>query len=287
MLNALLVGNPHSGAGHKLPRADLPGRWLEDPAAVGPDDLGGVDVLALFGGDGTMQLTLSQLLRQVAPTALPPIAILPFGTTNMNAGNLNRARSRSAAAASLARMLEAGQLDCRERCLVRVSGAAAEQYGFFFGIGVIADVVARWSDERKPGATTNQLRSAWAMVSGLRAANARHPIVLDGESHSIYGLLATTLDRLLFGSRPFWGEARSGDLRLTWVSADAPGLLRHAPALLRGDPRLAGEPGYQSLARERATLKLDGPFILDGEVYRPTDGRLAIECTAPLRWVML
>jgi hypothetical protein len=77
MLNALLVGNPHSGAGHKLPRADLAGRWLTDPAAVTPDDLSGVDVLVLFGGDGTMQLTLSQLLRQVAPPPSPSCRSVP------------------------------------------------------------------------------------------------------------------------------------------------------------------------------------------------------------------
>ena len=72
MLNALLIANAGSGAGSRLDGLNLPGRWIRNPAAVTPEDVRDADLLALFGGDGTLQKTLSQLLRQMAAADLPP-----------------------------------------------------------------------------------------------------------------------------------------------------------------------------------------------------------------------
>ena len=98
MLNALLIANARSGAAGRLPDVDLPGRWILDPAEVTAEDLTSADLVAFFSGDGTVQITLSQVLRQVPAAALPPIAMLPFGTTNMNARDINRHQRRRAAA---------------------------------------------------------------------------------------------------------------------------------------------------------------------------------------------
>lgn len=287
MLNALLIANARSGRSGRLTDVDVPGRWILDPAEVTAEDVTRSDLLAFFAGDGTVQVTLSQLLRTIPTDALPPIALLPFGTTNMNARDINRHQRRRAAAASLERAIRTGRFERLERPLLRIQDGSRLEHGFFFGMGVIAEVVARWHAGRATTTTTNQLRMLHAMGSALRSANATHPVVLNGAQHSVYGLLATTLDRLLFGSRPFWGHGTAGDLRVTWVDAFAGHLLRRAPALLRGRPELAHIPGYESRTVERLALGFQGSWILDGEIFH-TEGRsLTLQRSEPVTWIVL
>jgi hypothetical protein len=109
MLNALLIGNPASALGQRLAGVRVPGRWITDPSTVTADDVRGAELIALFGGDGTMQITLSRLLEEIPTSELPPVALLPFGTTNMNAADINRARGRKAAVARLDREVRSGR----------------------------------------------------------------------------------------------------------------------------------------------------------------------------------
>ena len=125
------------------------------------------------------------------------------------------------------------------------------------------------------------------MASALRRISAAHSIQLDGRDRSVYGLVATTLDRLLLGSRPYWGGGRPGAVRVTWVEATAPHLLRHAPALLRGDAGLSRVPGYESRSVERISLAFAGPYILDGEIFHPAGQSLTIQPSEPITWIVL
>ncbi len=287
MLNALLIANAGSGSGDRVKDVSLPGQWLRDPAAVSIEQVRQADLIALFGGDGTMQMTLTQILRELPISELPPVAVMPFGTTNMNAKALNRASSRAACVSSLERVIRSGNLPIEPRSLVGVDTGQGLEYGFFFGLGVIAEVVQRWNQERKPGALANQLKSAWAMIAGLSSVSSATALTIDGSPGSVYGLLASTLDRLLFGSRPYWGEGAPGDLRLTWIDADAPSLFRHAPDILRGKAHMAAVPGYHSRSADQAELTFSGPYILDGEIFHSSGGSLTIRRTEPVRWICL
>ena len=287
MLKALLIANASSGSGKQTARLSLPGHWIRDPATVSAADVRAADLIALFGGDGTMQMTLTQILRELPVADLPPVALLPFGTTNMNAKALNQARSRKACVASLERIIRSGALPIQPRPLVRVDDGERPEFGFFFGLGIIAQVVERWNLERKPGAIANQLKSLWAMITGLRSVSSSTVLSIDGEPGRVYGLLCSTLDRLLFGSRPYWGSGRPGDLRVTWIDADATDLFRHAPALLRGKARMAAVPGYHSRSADQVDLSFQGPYILDGEVFHSSGRSLKIARTEPIPWLSL
>lgn len=287
MLKAMLIGNPASGAGRFLASVELPGKWVRDPKDLDPDACLDADLIALFGGDGTVQKTISRLLDTIPAWQLPPIAVLPFGTTNMSAGNLNQTGSRASAVQRLLWMIEHEQLTLRSRRMLRVQYGNHVEHGFFFGLGAIAEAVETWHQNRKPGTRTNQLRSVQALVDGLHSARSTTGITLDGASCDVYGLLATTLDRLLLRSRPYWGDAEDGSLRLTWIDAGTPQLLMHVPALLRGSPRMAGREGFHSTSPSCAQLTFSGPFILDGEIHHLAQETMTIAPSDPLRWVML
>lgn len=291
MLNALLIANARSGTSHKLTDQDLPGRWIADPAAVTADDVRSADLIALMAGDGTLQKTLSQILREIPATELPPIAVLPFGTTNMNSKALNRTQSRRSTLINLDLAIRTGTFGSQMRSLVRVEQAGVVQHGFFFGAGVIAQVVEQWNKERDSGAltnqTVNQARTLWAMLRGLSSISSETAMAIDGSPNVLYGLLASTLEKLLFGCTPYWCECQPGDLRLTWVESNAPGLLRHAPALLRGKLRMAGVPGYHSSVAERVQLDFDGSYIIDGEIFHTANQPLTVSRSDPICWLTL
>src|SRR3546814_6271333 len=69
----------------------------------------------------------------------------------------------------------------------------------------------------------------------------------DGRTETLEALLvlATTLERLVLGSRPFWGGG-GGHLRFTAVAYPPQGLLRHARRVLYGGEDRALPAGYRS-----------------------------------------
>jgi hypothetical protein len=93
-------------------------------------------------------------------------------------------------------------------------------------------------------------------------------------------ITAHTLDGLIFGLRPFWGEGR-GALRLTAISAQPRRFLRVLPSLLWGRRTRHTRPenGYFSYKGDQIRLALDGGFALDGERFRadPRQGGLILD----------
>jgi hypothetical protein len=86
-------------------------------------------------------------------------------------------------------------------------------------------------------------------------------------SHSCLLLLATTLERLLLGSRPFWTNT-PGPLHFSYISYPPKRLGLYVPRLLYGGPhRTLPAESYFSQDATSIRLKLDGPFTLDGEFF--------------------
>ena len=101
-------------------------------------------------------------------------------------------------------------------------------------------------------------------------------------------LLATTLDQLFLGIRPFWGSG-AGEVRGLLVEEPARRLLRNLPALLRGRPNrhMTAATGYHSFRTDTLGVAAAGRFMLDGELYDFEDGPLVLEPSAPLRFLRL
>lgn len=309
MLSAAAIGNPASGAGRKLARARLRLAQNFHTHDIRWDECLEADLVVLLGGDGTLQRTVTDLLNWVAahpdksPARLPPLAIVPFGTTNMSARTINRSRGRVAALAQLEVVLNlesASAITTRAQPMLAVTSTDTTRYGFCFALGAIVNAVQNWRARRGDASAVNQFRSLFALIRGFSStAQNSTPIVVESENLAIYTLLATTLRELMYGCKPFWGTAcdprawdsQAGDppalLRCTWIESGTPGLLGLAPAILRGAPRLEGIPGFTSCALNQATLRFEGPFVLDGEIYGNDGSELLISTSDSLRWVSL
>ena len=100
-------------------------------------------------------------------------------------------------------------------------------------------------------------------------------------------VLATTLDRLVLGTRPFWNVG-DAPIHFTHVrpSADRRSSGTPASLLFGGKQRQLPDPPFHSRAAGRVELRLDRPFTIDGEFFRAAPGVpivITAEEESPLR----
>ena len=274
----------------------------------------GVEVVAVAGGDGTVQAVLTELFGRRPFAKLPLLAVVPRGMTNMIAADVGLARrGERHALRALGRLLAAAPAElaatAATRRILRVENALNRepQYGMFFGGAGICRAIDTCRSKVHPynikadsaaAVTLAGLLGGWLLGRGRGGGKDagifygdRITVTLDdspAETLEALVILATTLDRLILGSRPFWGEA-TGPLRFTAIAYPPKGLLRHAWRLLYGDEqrKLPAE-SYRSRAGERVALAMDCPFTLDGEILQPTPGRdLILTAADEARFVRL
>lgn len=213
------------------------------------------------------------------------MCILAGGMTNMTGADVAPRGSRAAVLRRLVELVAAGAVRGQlvHRHILRLDNIAGwpPQRAMFFGAaGIVeairlckAEVHSRGlSSEWANGATLARMLGGW-LVAGERSRRdlgLDMAIALDNEA-PVEGrrllVLATTLDRLVLGSRPFW-NAQSGPLRYTAIAYPPRRLLLNAPRVLFGRSRRRfADPSYASQGVNRLTLAMDGPFTLDGQFF--------------------
>ncbi len=277
----LLLTNPKAGVEQRQFRF----RGERFVLGSGPlPELSRHSLLVLAGGDGTLQRTLTEALAQAPASALPPIAVLPAGRTNMSAVDINRHRRFNQCAKALDEMLDGTLPRATARPLVQVDQADSRQYGWFFGLGAVCFGVAHWQHVRPGSQLGTTLRTAWSSAKTYLAPSKLQTVRWNGETRQVFAMIATSLNRLLFGCRPYWGGGEG--MHNTWVFAEAQGRVRRSLRLLRGDASLGRLPGYASGNRTELELDLDGPYVIDGELF-DNRGPLRLSLSEPLRWLTL
>lgn len=292
-LESLRRALPEPGTRHVVSESPV-----ETLALLGHDRWQPDDLLIINGGDGTVQHALSALMTRCAAERLPRIACLPGGTTNMTAFDLNRHRRFDACLASLGAAAR-GALPSALRPVVRVNGSRADRCGMFFGAGTIVDGIEYFHARVRGRAGGHELGAGVALARTLwglarRQPPFHRPLALElrgsgGAEHlSIRLLLATTLDRLFLGIRPYWGDG-AGSLKCTVVESRAPGFLVRVPRLLRGRPdhRMHAAHGYRSGRCERLKVAFRGSYTLDGELFESDGDTMSVSASPPLRFVPL
>ena len=294
-----LLSNPHSGRNHKrLPAierivANHPGvhhrvtHSIDDiPAALQELADRSVEVVAINGGDGTVARILTHLLQDSPFPRLPRVALLPGGTTNMNAGDAGLRGNLKQAVNRLCRWSDGQQTRCEElqRPVLRVQpgNGAPAVYGMAFGAGTVIQGIEYFHEQMHSRGGGNKIGPALAVARTIWGVARRDhrflkpvpvSVSLDaqpaGPVQEELVLVVSGMQRLLLGMRPFWGKG-NGSLHTTLIRDGARRLLRTLPSVLRGKPgRHATEAaGYRSYNCETVRLALDGSWALDGELYQ-------------------
>jgi hypothetical protein len=265
-----------------------------------------VGVLLISGGDGTVQTVLTRLFEGAAFEPIPYLAILPRGTANTTAADLGL---RGRPAAALARLIAArrdGTLaeHVVERPILRVEKllGSGPQRGMMFGAGAITDAIEFCCREIYARGLKGKLGMSVALAGLLLGAvvgrrsngvlrNHVIGVALDGGPENRADrllVLATTLDRLMLWSRPFWNYD-DRPLRYTGIAYPPEHLVRSAPKVLYGWRRWTLPPEvYHSQGAWRIAVRIDAPFTVDGEMFQPVPAQpLVITAADRARFVRL
>jgi diacylglycerol kinase (ATP) len=315
MIKVGVLSNPSSRRNRRDPTAvervlaDLPEvvhRLTED---LSPDpaleDLArqGVGLLVINGGDGTVQRVMTSLLERRPFRQLPLLALLRRGTANTTARNLGLEGRPAAALRRLATLAGGGDVVGRiQRCpVIRVENLAntPPQRAMFFGAAGVCDAIDFCDREIYARGIVGNVGMGLALLGLLARGRAReivkaHDIglALDGgpEHRSrVLLLIATTLERMILGSRPFWNHGGKA-IRITSIGDPAAQLLRSTPKVLYGWRRHSLPEGYVSGGADRIEIDLgrDRRLTLDGEWFEAAaEGPLVLSAADQLEFVRL
>jgi diacylglycerol kinase-like protein len=261
-----------------------------------------IEVLVVSGGDGTVSMAVTDIINR--KRNIPYVVVLQGGRTNMTAYDVGLRGDQVESMEDLLHWTENGG-PCPFKEVTRpVIGVSAPgelpQCGFFVGGGAIYQGsvktwafrdTSRYSLMRTGLGTSVSVmklvtahlmsRSAFAPSQVKMVADHR-PV--DRDSWCL--TMTTTLDSLVFGLNPFWGEGR-GKLRTTAITHDHKKLVRASVSALRG--RTGGlnteENGYHSFCSDELELELRGGVTLDGQLIHHTGPGLRLGIAGELRFL--
>lgn len=250
----------------------------------------GTEVIAIHGGDGTVQGVLTGLLRADFDRPPPLLAVLPGGTTNTTARNVGYGAGPARALATLIAQARSGLLtgSVDHRAVVRVErmNDPAPLFAMFFGAGAVYHGIRLAKEQVESRGMRGQLGASVALAVFLaKIATGKGgklfpplgaKIAVDGgipRDERLLGLLVSTMERQFLGILPYWGNG-PGALRLTSLAAAPRHVVRCAIPVMRGKPNPLTTPenGYASCNADRVELELDSGFTLDGELFSAGPG---------------
>ncbi|MGH6820723.1 MAG: diacylglycerol/lipid kinase family protein [Methylocella sp.] len=310
-MRAGLLVNPRSGGGsgkglalaQKLASSSVPAKILghfdELPQCLAEFANGGVTDLFISSGDGTIHAVQTELAENKLFAALPRLALLPHGTTNMTAADLGfRRRGIDEQAEFIRNPLPT---DFSERPTLRAvnPGDGRPRHGMFLGTGALSE--AALLCQRTFNA--RGVKGNWATFATLASAVSRSlfspsdpldqtrfdrpfaiAVEVDGQpvatgEHLL--MLATTLNKLILGAKPFWGGKKAA-IRATILPYPVPALPRWLLPILYGGETVQAPPGAISFSAGELAVRTPASFVLDGEFFHSApDEALRIE-TGPV-----
>lgn len=286
---------------YEVESVDQIGRAMHMIAHVKPD------VIVINGGDGTVQTALTELYQggYFDGGAVPPVAVLPNGKTNLIALDLG---IRGDPIKALERIVDIAKNGIEEHVVVReliaLSDGEANSrpvLGMFLGGAGLADSILFCRNRIYPLGLSNGIShfltalavmaSVFFGIKGKYIPPAARPVsislIREGQLAGRFAvLIVTTLERLLLGAKP---SGSGGHLKLMAVDHNASAVLRMLYASILGR---FGSQRMQGIHLEHGDMiRIEGEnssVILDGEIFQSHDGRpIVLKSTQPVPFLRL
>lgn len=278
-IHKLLAGQEHV-LHHEVQNPDEVAAALADCADHG------VDIVAVNGGDGTIQAVLTALLHRQPFNRMPLIALLRAGTDSVIPGDVGLQGSREEGLRRLLRWSDKrdGKIDIVERTIMRVKPDPNQEprYGMILGAALVYQATEYCHRRIHSLGLRGGLAPGLALARFVLAVLTKNrkyvspvPITIGLDQNApqqsdFLVVVISTLKHLFLGIDPFWGS-ETGPLRFTALADRPKHLMRALPALIRGRTHHQATPqnGYYSNNVKKIELTMNTPFTLDGQIYTP------------------
>ena len=322
MASVALLSNPRStGNRSLLPRVrefcaahpDIFHYEVEDVAQIGEAirtiAMVSPRVVAINGGDGTVQAALTELHSGGHfGGSPPPVAVLPNGKTNLIALDLGAEGDPIKALQRVLDLVETGRLEDHviERQLIALDSGGEERpvLGMFLGGAYLADVMLYCRNRIYPLGLPNGLSHFLAAILGLFAiifgiGGGRLPpkpepmtvsLIRQGEFKGKFSLLiVTTLEKLLLSIRTSDSHGSNGHMKLLATESSVGALFRMLGATWRGT---LGQKELDGVHFQQGDeIRIEGErsnVILDGEIFQAKNGApIILTSTQPVPFLRL
>ncbi|WP_428679140.1 diacylglycerol/lipid kinase family protein [Sphingopyxis sp.] len=287
---------------YEVEDVDQIGEAIRTIAMVGPR------IVAINGGDGTVQAALTELYSGGHfGGSPPPVAVLPNGKTNLIALDLGAEGDPLKALERVVELVESGRLDEHviERQLISLDGGDTRPVlGMFLGGAYLADVMLYCRNRIYPLGLPNGVSHVLAAILGLFAiifglGGGRLPpkpqpmtvsLVRQGEFKGKFSLLiVTTLEKLLLNIRTSESHGTNGNMKLLATDSNVGAVFRMLGATWRGT--LGQKPLQGVHFQQGDEIRIEGErsnVILDGEIYQAKHGKpIILTSTQPVPFLRL
>lgn len=299
-----VVTNPKSST--MLRRIDKVRAWVERSFGVVHYELETIDdvhdaveffahakpaVIVINGGDGTVGAFIASLFYSGLMENPPPIAIVPGGKTNMTGADLGAKGRPEVMLEKILQLVRSPDFErhLSERNLIELDmqDGHLPYVGTFFGTaGIVRGIHWTRENAHKPGRPVwvSHIITLFTLLAAGLGLSRKNRDLLTSEHMDIYvknggrmsgkyaSVLATTLDELVLGLRPY-GKEGTGSLKFSAIQPGAGNLFRAVKGLITGAFGKKGITGVQVRRSDRIVIKGTDPVTLDGEIFFPTPGK--------------
>ncbi len=247
----------------------------------------GAEILVINGGDGTIQAVLTSLFYYQQFKELPLLALLHGGSNNLISRDVGLSGPPDQALRRLcSKYRNNGVFQAVDRHILRLDlpGPAERRilYGMFLGSGLLYTAVSIYLKSIRRFRLIGEFNSVLAIgylllslaVKGKTQLGAgtikigynEHPL----HSQDYMFFLTTTLQRLIFGLRPWWGS-QTAPLKFTLVRSDYRSLAGFTLSLLTRFKKTLYKNENDHISQNLHQLRIGSipGLVLDGELIRP------------------
>jgi len=287
---------------YEVEDVDQIGEAIRTIAMVSPS------VVAINGGDGTVQAALTELHSGGHfGGSPPPVAVLPNGKTNLIALDLGAEGDPIKALQRVVELVQSGQIEDHviERQLIALDRDEGRPVlGMFLGGAYLADIMLYCRHRIYPLGLPNGVSHFLAAILGLFAmmfglGGGRLPpkpqpmkvsLIRQGEFKGKFSLLiVTTLEKLLLNIRTSESHGTNGHMKLLATDSTVGALLRMLGATWRGT---LGQKQLEGVHFQQGDeIRIEGErsnVILDGEIFEAKNGKpIILTSTQPVPFLRL
>ncbi|GMT48773.1 MAG: diacylglycerol kinase [bacterium] len=256
---------------------------LEDiPIVLKEFQKAGIDILFIYGGDGTHQKVISQMIA--SDVQFTYVAPLKGGTMNMLVKDIKLGGQAKSVAKRIVDRYDPvnNLLPSFQKAVLKVTTDSRDPlFGFYFANGIIYNILKKYYEQ--PSSVANAIRvTLGGLLGSILPHHSYSPyfkpsqcqVIADGKPlkwNESLGIMLSTMNRVVFGMTPFGKDTLSKKqfnfIAYTFHKRE---LLWRFVFLAKG--RWMNPPSADPYNLEFVELTCRSGYVLDGEVYDVCEG---------------